>query len=49
MKNMFRSLGVMVSTGAMAIFGMIIGTIAFSPNNVTITKNNETTNNEESK
>lgn len=45
MKNVLKNLGVFTVTGAMAIFGMVVGMVTFKPENITF-KNNE--NNKES-
>ena len=46
MKNVLRNLGVVVSTGVMAITGFVMGSVIFRPKNVTIS---DTTNDEKEK
>lgn len=39
MKNTLKNLGILLTTGAAAVVGMFLGTIAFRPESVTISSN----------
>lgn len=49
MKNLLKDLGVMIVTGAAAIFGMVVGLVTFKADSIRFVNNDEEKKNEEAK